>query len=66
MRQVILERAWSNKRQTFVESFDGEFLDAGVLLMTEVGFIDAKRPAHGFDHETTGASSRSRSAHDAL
>jgi pentatricopeptide repeat protein len=44
IKQVILERAWSQKRQAFVESFDGEFLDAGVLLMTEVGFIDPHDP----------------------
>jgi GH15 family glucan-1,4-alpha-glucosidase len=44
MRRVILERAWSEKRQAFVESFGGEHLDAGVLLMAEVGFLDAKDP----------------------
>ncbi|MBB4200332.1 glucoamylase [Rhodoblastus sphagnicola] len=44
IRQVILERAWSHKRQAFVDSFEGEFLDAGVLLMTEVGFIDPHDP----------------------
>jgi pentatricopeptide repeat protein len=44
IKQVILERAWSRKRQAFVDSFDGEFLDAGVLLMTEVGFIDPLDP----------------------
>ncbi|PWB81942.1 MAG: glucoamylase [Methylocystaceae bacterium] len=44
IRQVILERAWSQKRQAFVESLDGEFLDAGVLLMIEVGFIDPNDP----------------------
>jgi pentatricopeptide repeat protein len=44
IKEVILERAWSHKRQAFVESFDGEYLDAGVLLMTEVGFIDPGDP----------------------
>jgi GH15 family glucan-1,4-alpha-glucosidase len=44
IKQVILERAWSQKRQAFVESLDGEHLDAGVLLMIEVGFIDANDP----------------------
>jgi GH15 family glucan-1,4-alpha-glucosidase len=39
IRAVILERAWSSKRKAFVESFDGEMLDASVLLMSEVGFI---------------------------
>jgi GH15 family glucan-1,4-alpha-glucosidase len=40
----ILARSWSEKRQAFVESFEGEHLDASVLLMSEVGFIDAKDP----------------------
>ncbi len=44
VRQVILERAWSDKRKSFVESFGGEYLDAGVLLMAEIGFINAKDP----------------------
>ena len=44
MREVILERSWSNKRQAFVESFEGENLDAGVLLMTQVGFLDPNDP----------------------
>ena len=44
IKEVILERAWSRKRQAFVDFFEGEYLDAGVLLMTEVGFIDANDP----------------------
>ncbi len=44
MRDVILKRSWSEKRGAFVESFDGEHLDASVLLMTQVGFIDPKDP----------------------
>jgi GH15 family glucan-1,4-alpha-glucosidase len=44
LRGIILERAWSDKRQAFVESFGGEHLDAGVLLMAEIGFLDAKDP----------------------
>lgn len=38
----IIECAWSDKRQAFVESFGGSDLDASVLLMAEVGFL----PAH--------------------
>lgn len=44
IKASILTRAWSDKRKAFVESFEGEKLDAGVLLMAEVGFIDAKDP----------------------
>ncbi|TMH71633.1 MAG: glycoside hydrolase family 15 protein [Betaproteobacteria bacterium] len=38
----ILERAWSEVRQSFVASFGGSDLDAGVLLMAEVGFLDPR------------------------
>ena len=44
IKKVITERAWSQKREAFVESFDGEHLDAGVLLMIDVGFLDASDP----------------------
>lgn len=44
IKAIVLEKSWSEKRGAFVESFDGESLDAGVLLMTEVGFIDAHDP----------------------
>jgi len=44
IRGTILERCWNEKRQAFVESFDGEDLDASVLLMAEVGFLPADDP----------------------
>ncbi len=44
IRASLLERAWSVSRQAFVESFEGRDLDASVLLMAEVGFLDAKDP----------------------
>jgi GH15 family glucan-1,4-alpha-glucosidase len=44
IRAMILERSWNEKRQAFAESFEGESLDAGVLLMSEVGIIDARDP----------------------
>lgn len=44
VRATILERAWSSERQAFVESFEGDSLDASVLLMGEVGFIDPRDP----------------------
>jgi GH15 family glucan-1,4-alpha-glucosidase len=40
IKERILTEAWSDKRQAFVESFGGESLDASVLLMAEVSFID--------------------------
>jgi GH15 family glucan-1,4-alpha-glucosidase len=44
IKAIILEKAWSEKRQAFVESFGGEHLDASVLLMSEVGFVDPQDP----------------------
>jgi GH15 family glucan-1,4-alpha-glucosidase len=44
IREAILTRAWSEKRQAFVESFDGATMDASVLLMSEVGFIAPDDP----------------------
>jgi GH15 family glucan-1,4-alpha-glucosidase len=44
VKQTILDRAWSRQRNAFVDSFDGDHLDAGVLLMIEVGFLDASDP----------------------
>ena len=42
MREHILTAAWSHERQAFAASFGASDLDASVLLMIEVGFIDAK------------------------
>ncbi|HEU0220677.1 MAG TPA: glycoside hydrolase family 15 protein, partial [Paracoccaceae bacterium] len=44
IRSRILEQAWSEKRQAFVESLGGETLDASVLLMGEVAMIPANDP----------------------
>ena len=44
MQQRILSESWNEERQAFAESFGGRDLDASVLLMIEVGFIDPKDP----------------------
>ncbi|MEO7399406.1 MAG: glycoside hydrolase family 15 protein [Polaromonas sp.] len=44
MRERILRESWNEERQAFAESFGGRNLDASVLLMIEVGFIDPKDP----------------------
>ncbi len=44
IRERILRQSWNERRQAFVESFDGQHLDASVLLMAEVGFIDPRDP----------------------
>jgi GH15 family glucan-1,4-alpha-glucosidase len=41
---AVMEHGWSEKHQSFVEPFGGEHLDASLLLLHEVGFIDAKDP----------------------
>ncbi len=40
MQARILREAWNEERQAFAESFGGRHLDASVLLMIEVGFIE--------------------------
>lgn len=44
IKERILREAWSEKRQAFAESFGGNDLDASVLLMSQVGFIEAMDP----------------------
>lgn len=44
IRTRILQETWSDRRGAFVESFGGEFLDASVLLMGEVGMLRADDP----------------------
>ena len=44
MQRVINRRAWNKKRGAFVSTFDGEAMDASLLLLAEVGFLDAGDP----------------------
>ena len=44
IRERILRDAWNEKRQAFAESFGGHDLDASVLLMAEVNFIEPRDP----------------------
>ena len=46
MHRGICERAWSDKRGSFVASFGGEGLDASLLLLAELGFIAAGDPRY--------------------
>jgi GH15 family glucan-1,4-alpha-glucosidase len=41
MRNEILQRAWSDKRGSFVGAFDHDELDASALLLAEFGLISA-------------------------
>src|SRR5438445_6170331 len=41
IREAVLARGWSEKRQAFAQSFDSDELDAAALLMPIVGFLPA-------------------------
>jgi alpha,alpha-trehalase len=41
IRQAVLERGWSEKRQAYAQSFDSDELDAAQLLMPILGFLPA-------------------------
>ncbi|MCP5365941.1 MAG: glycoside hydrolase family 15 protein [Hyphomicrobiales bacterium] len=44
IRDRILAEAWDPAQNTFVESFGGSEVDASLLLLFEIGFIDASDP----------------------
>jgi GH15 family glucan-1,4-alpha-glucosidase len=41
---AITSRGWSERAQAFTQAFDGDDLDASVLMMPIVGFIDPRHP----------------------
>jgi GH15 family glucan-1,4-alpha-glucosidase len=41
IREAVLERGWSEKRQAYAQSFDSDELDAAQLLMPVYGFLPA-------------------------
>ena len=46
MHSEIMRRAWSEKRNSFVASFDGNDLDGSLLLLAELGFVAPKDPRY--------------------
>jgi GH15 family glucan-1,4-alpha-glucosidase len=44
IRADILANGWSERRQSFVQSYDSDALDASLLLLPLVGFLPAKDP----------------------
>ena len=46
IREKIITAAWNEERNTFSGSFGGDELDASVLLMAEIGFIDPMDPRY--------------------
>ncbi|MEL6860932.1 MAG: glycoside hydrolase family 15 protein [Pseudomonadota bacterium] len=46
IRKTVLDLAWNDSRNAFTGAFGGEDLDASVLLMAEIGFIDPMDPRY--------------------
>lgn len=46
IRNTILDLAWNDDRKAFTGAFGREDLDASVLLMAEIGFIDPMDPRY--------------------
>jgi len=44
IHETISRRAWNEQRRAFVSTFDGEAMDASLLLLAEVGFLDVADP----------------------
>jgi GH15 family glucan-1,4-alpha-glucosidase len=44
VHRTIIDRAWNEDLQSFVESFGGAEVDASLLLMREFGFLDISDP----------------------
>jgi len=48
LRDTILQRAWNKQRNSLVSAFDGDALDASLLLVQPLGFLAADDPRfHG-------------------
>ncbi|MCD9086173.1 glycoside hydrolase family 15 protein [Stenotrophomonas sp. SY1] len=46
VRERVLERAWNPVRGHFTDAWDGHHLDASLLLLADIGFIDAMDPRY--------------------
>lgn len=44
VKAVIMERAWNPGLDSFTATFEGDTMDAGLLLMPIIGFISARDP----------------------
>jgi GH15 family glucan-1,4-alpha-glucosidase len=54
MHAVVCQRAWIGKRDSFCASFDGDTLDASLLLLAELGFLRADDPRFASTVEAVG------------
>ncbi|GAA1222684.1 glycoside hydrolase family 15 protein [Kitasatospora nipponensis] len=43
--EQVMERGWSESEQAFVQQYEGDVLDASLLLMPRVGFVAPRDPA---------------------
>ncbi|MFE0729480.1 glycoside hydrolase family 15 protein [Streptomyces antibioticus] len=43
--EQIMKRGWSEREHSFVQHYDGDVLDASLLLMPRVGFVSPRDPA---------------------
>jgi GH15 family glucan-1,4-alpha-glucosidase len=46
IHRVICARAWNERRGAFVSAFEGEAMDASLLLLAELGFLAADDPRY--------------------
>ncbi len=44
IHRTICKRAWNEKKRAFVSAFEGDSLDASVLLLHDIGFLAANDP----------------------
>jgi GH15 family glucan-1,4-alpha-glucosidase len=44
VREEVMRRGWNEERQTFVQHYDTTEVDASLLVMSAVGFLDGKDP----------------------
>jgi len=44
IHEAICRRAWNDRRGVFASTFEGKSMDASLLLLAEVGFLDAADP----------------------
>ncbi|MDZ7732713.1 MAG: glycoside hydrolase family 15 protein [Acidimicrobiia bacterium] len=44
IRDTVLERGWNEELGAYVQSFDSDALDASVLMLPIIGFVDAGEP----------------------
>ena len=44
IHEKICQRAWSDRKRAFAASFEGDSLDASLLLLHDLGFLSADDP----------------------